>query len=379
MIIKQLHRDIFITSIGHFLVHSITMILPAILILLEKEFSISLISLGKLVTVQVLFLGLGGFPAGILTDKFGSRFVLIIYFLGIIFSSIWLYFSNTFNMVAIGLGLLGLITGLYHPAGLKVVSHSSNISRYMSYHGIFGSLGLATGPIYGVWMSNWLGWRVAYLILSILAFIGIIIIFLSNKENSIVKSKTKLNFKFNTSQIIIISIASLWGLAHHGLFNFLPYYFNNSVQTNWTPMIGSGILTGFVLLIGIVGQLLGGRLGEYFLRKNIYVFVVGLNIPFLIIMAFYNGWILVGITAILGAINFMFQPINNSLLADVTNSNQRGVVYGFSAGISFGIGSFSGLIGGYIGEYISINYIFPIISLFLIPAIFLAIILKKIL
>ena len=101
MIIKQLHRDIFITSIGHFLVHSITMILPAILILLEKEFSISLISLGKLVTVQVLFLGLGGFPSGILTDKFGSRFVLIIYFLGIIFSSIWLYFSNTFNMVAI--------------------------------------------------------------------------------------------------------------------------------------------------------------------------------------------------------------------------------------------------------------------------------------
>ncbi len=90
---------------------------------------------------------------------------------------------------------------------------------------------------------------------------GIIIIFLSNKENSIVKSKTKLNFKFNTSQIIIIAIASLWGLAHHGLFNFLPYYFNNSVQTNWTPMIGSGILTGFVLLIGIVGQILRGRLG----------------------------------------------------------------------------------------------------------------------
>ena len=67
-------------------------------------------------------------------------------------------------------------------------------------------------------------------------------------------------------------------------------------------------------------------------------------------------WILVGITAILGAINFMFQPINNSLLADVTNSNQRGIVYGLSAGISFGVGSLSGLIGGYIGEYISINY-----------------------
>ena len=379
MKVKQLHTDIIITSIGHFLVHSITMILPAILILLEKEFSISLISLGKLATIQVFFLGIGGFPSGILTDKFGSRFVLIIYFLGIILSSIWLYFSYTFNMVAIGLGFLGLITGLYHPAGLKVVSHAPNISRYMSYHGVFGSLGLATGPIYGVWMSNWLGWRIAYLLLSFLAFIGIIIIFLSNREIFTVANKVKLNIRFNRSQIIIIFVASLWGLAHHGLFNFLPYYFNISVQTIWNPMIGSGLLTGFVLLIGIVGQLLGGRLGEYFPRKKIYVFIVALNIPFLILMAFYNGWVLVGIVATLGAINFMFQPINNSLLADVTNSSQRGVMYGFSAGISFGIGSLSGLIGGYIGEYISINYIFPIISLFLIPAIFLAIILKKIL
>ena len=55
-----------------------------------------------------------------------------------------------------------------------------------------------------------------------------------------------------------------------------------------------------------------------------------------IIIAFLNGWILIGIAGILGAVNFMFQPIHNSLLADVTVSEKRGIVYGFSAGISFG-------------------------------------------
>ena len=35
-------KKIIITSIGHFLVHSMTMILPAILVILGKEFSISL-------------------------------------------------------------------------------------------------------------------------------------------------------------------------------------------------------------------------------------------------------------------------------------------------------------------------------------------------
>ena len=157
----------------------------------------------------------------------------------------------------------------------------------------------------------------------------------------------------------------------------LRNYFEETVKTGFGAVVGSGFLTGFVLLLGIIGQLSGGRLGEIFQRKNLYVWVVGLNIPFLILMAFYQGWILVGITGILGAINFMFQPVNNSLLADVTPIGNRGIIYGFSAGISFSVGSFAGIIGGYLGEALSINHIFPSMALFLIPAVLLAILLKK--
>ena len=374
---NHLHKKIIITSIGHFLVHAMTMILPVILVILAKEFSISLLRLGQLVTIQILFLGLGGFPSGILADKYGEKKILLIYFIGLILTSLWLFFSKTFFMVAVGLALLGLITGLYHPAGLKMVSNTSNVSRFMSYHGVSGSLGLAFGPIYGSWMANLYGWRLSYLFLGVIAVLGLIMLLVYDDDLVDKSIKKKYQFKFSYSQIMIIFIASLWGLAHHGLFNFLPLYFNDTVQTNWGPIIGSGLLTGFVLILGIIGQLLGGTLGEYFQRKNVYIWVIGLNIPFLIMMGFNNGGMLVAITGTLGAINFMFQPINNSLLADVTNQDQRGTIYGFSAGISFSIGSFAGIIGGYIGEILTINYIFPIMSLFLIPAVFLAIILKK--
>ena len=373
----HLHKKIIITSIGHFLVHSMTMILPVILVILGKEFSISLFRLGQLVTIQILFLGFGGFPSGILADKYGEKKILLIYFIGLIVISLWLFFSKTFFMVAFGLALLGLITGLYHPAGLKMISNTQNVSRSMSYHGVSGSLGLAFGPIYGSWMTNLYGWRFSYLLLGVIAVFGLVML-MAYDDGIVDKSiKRKIQFKFSSSQIMIIFIASLWGLAHHGLFNFLPLYFNDSVKTNWVPIIGSGLLTGFVLILGIIGQLLGGVLGEYFQRKNVYIWVVGLNIPFLIMMGFYNGWMLVAIAGTLGAINFMFQPINNSLLADVTNKDQRGTVYGFSAGISFSIGSFAGIIGGYMGDIFSINYIFPMMSLFLIPAVILALILQK--
>ena len=86
-------------------------------------------------------------------------------------------------MAAMGLGFLGLVTGLYHPAGLKMVSHSPNVSRNMSYHGVAGSLGLAAGPIYGGWMASWLGWRIAYLLPGGLALLGLIIILAYHHES----------------------------------------------------------------------------------------------------------------------------------------------------------------------------------------------------
>ncbi|MDP6936011.1 MAG: MFS transporter [Candidatus Marinimicrobia bacterium] len=374
---SQIQKNIIITSIGHFLVHAMTMILPVILVILENEFSVSLIYLGELATIQILFLGIGGFPAGFLADRFGSRMVLLMYFLGLIIASIWLFFSHTFTMTALGLGFLGLITGLYHPAGLKMVSHSSNVSRYMSYHGVSGSLGLAAGPIYGAWMSSWLGWRYAYLFMGILALAALCFLLTYHREARPGKVSFNLKGKFNRAHILIISVASLWGFAHHGLFNFLPYYFEDAVETSLGDVIGSGFLTGFVLLLGIIGQLGGGRLGEKYPRKNLYIWVVLLNIPFLIGMAFLNGFSLVVITGMLGAVNFMFQPVNNSLLADVTPTENRGIIYGFSAGISFGVGSFAGIAGGYLGELLSINAIFPAMAVVLLPAGLFAILLKK--
>ena len=375
---SHLQKNIIITSVGHFLVHAMTMILPVILIILEKEFSVSIIYLGGLVTIQILFLGLGGFPAGILADRFGSRAVLMVYFAGLVITSVWLYLSTTFIMAAIGLGFLGLITGLYHPAGLKMVSDSPNVSKYMSYHGVSGSLGLAAGPVYGYWMANWLGWRVAYLIPGGLALLGFLFLTTLHNEAVIRNKSFKFKFTLTRAQIIIFSVASLWGLAHHGLFNFLPLYFADSVKTGFGAVLGIGFLTGLVLLLGILGQLIGGQLGERFQRKSLYIWVVALNIPFLIMMAFYNETLLIGITCILGAVNFMFQPVNNSLLADETPKDQRGIIYGISAGISFGIGSLAGIVGGYIGEIFSINYIFPSMAVILVPAVILAIVLKKI-
>ena len=368
---------ILLTGLGHFLVHCVTMILPVILILLESEFNISLVKLGTLVTTQFLFMGLGGLPAGILVDRFSSKRILIFYFIGLSLSCIWLYNSTSYYSFAIGMASLGLVAGLYHPAGLKIISHAKDVSRYMSYHGVFGSMGLATGPLFAAWVSNSYTWRLAYLVLAFISFLGLVMTMFYSEEKNENPEWPSLKVNLSRSHLILFTVSAIWGIAHHGVFNFLPYYFSERVELGFNPVSEGGILTGFVLGLGILGQLFGGRIGSRYPRKLLLVWVVGLNIPFLLLMSYSWGTPLILFACMMGAINFMFQPISNSLIADVSPVQGRGLIYGISFALSFGVGSFSGIICGYIGDYLQTNMIFLAMAFILIPATIFAWLLKK--
>lgn len=366
-----------ITSIGHFLDHAVTLIFPAILILIRNEFQVTLVELGELGTIQFLFFGIASYPAGWLSDRFGSRIVLSLYFTGLIITTIFITFSTTFWMLAIGMGFLGFFAGLYHPAGLKLISNTDSVPRFMSYHGIAGSAGLTAGPLIGAGISVILGWRWAYLVMGCIAVLGLLIntIFISSDMPD---EKPEKHFpSLSRAHYAIFLVGALWGFAHQGLFNFLPLYFSESVNWNIDAVIKGGILTALVLIIGAFGQIIGGRIGEKHPRQNLLIWVVGLNIPFLILMGFIADWLLVGIVVILGAVNFSFQPVNNSLISDVTPRVHRGMVFGISNGLGFGVGSLAGAGGGYIGEYLSLSLIFPVLGYILIPAAFLCIYVRK--
>jgi len=368
---------ILLTGLGHYLVHCVTMILPAILILLESEYEISLVKLGTLVTTQFLFMGLGGLPAGILVDRFDSKFILIIYFIGLSLSCLWLYNSTSYLSFVIGMASLGLIAGLYHPAGLKIISHAKDVSRYMSYHGVFGSIGLASGPLFAAWVSNTYSWRMAYLVVALISCCGFIATLFYSEEKNENLQWPSLRINLSHSHIILFTVSAIWGIAHHGIFNFLPYYFSERVELGFNPVSEGGLLTGLVLALGILGQLFGGRVGSRYPRKSLLVWVVGLNIPFLFLMTFSWGTPLIIFSCMMGAVNFMFQPISNSLIADVSPVKGRGLIYGISFALSFGVGSLSGIICGYIGYYLQINMIFIAMAIILIPATIFAWLLKK--
>jgi MFS family permease len=93
--------------------------------------------------------------------------------------------------------------------------------------------------------------------------------------------------------------------------------------------------------------------------------------PLLALMGYTTGIPLVIFGVLLGITHFIWQPVGNSLIAQISHSKHRGLSYGISFFLSFGIGSFAAGIGGLIAENYGVNLVFPVMALFFIPGLIL--------
>jgi MFS family permease len=65
---------------------------------------------------------------------------------------------------------------------------------------------------------------------------------------------------------------------------------------------------------------------------------------------------------------FSSQPICNTIIADLTHTNNRGIGYGINFFLSMGVGSLAAMAGGFIAINFGTNLIFISMGVLLIPA-----------
>ena len=112
-----------ITGGSHLSVHALMLALPSLIPIIRNEFNVGLDTLGFLVTVSAFMFGLGAIPAGWAEKRFGGRQLLLIYQIGSSISALIVALSSSFQMMVVGLGLMGFFCSIYHPAGLTLISH----------------------------------------------------------------------------------------------------------------------------------------------------------------------------------------------------------------------------------------------------------------
>ena len=368
-----------ITGSSHSLVHALMLTFPSLIPIVQKEFNVGLDTLGFVVSISALLFGLGAIPAGWLDRYLGGKKLMIIYQLGASVSALMIVLTSSFYMMVIGLSFIGLFCSIYHPTGLTLVSQNINkVSKGMAIHGMFGSLGSAFGPLLAVSLATLISWRASYLVLAILYSILALITFLNipHKNQNINRQKNILKKKTNKKALIYYFITnSFLGMVYYGFTTFMPIHLSENTY-EFLPGISqnmkAGLFPTIVFIAGMIGALLGGKIGEIFDKRISFVVIIILNIPVFFLVGITSDFALIICSIMLGIIYFSNQPIGNTLVSDFSDNKNRGFVYGLGFFISFGIGSFAAGLSGMIAVNYSVPIIFPVMGILLFPGLIFA-------
>ena len=365
------------TGFGHFMAHANMLVFPAILLPLASSLKMEVAEVLALSFWMFLLFGITAFPWGLAADRWGARKLLLLFYLG---SGICTFLTALLIDSPVGLTLaltgLGLFSGIYHPAGLGLISKEiKRISVAMGYNCMSGNLGIAAAPFIAGTV-NWLwGLPAVYFFLALLNLFGLGLIFMSsNHEKMIRDEKESADNNGQLTPFLILLVAMmLGGIAYRGATVIIPAYFelktpdifqwlNSQFSGDISKNLVATSITSSILLIGMVGQFAGGRLAEKFdLRLGYLIFHV-ITVPAVFLMSMSTDlplvfWALIYTFFLLG-----MQPIENTLVSRYTPKSFRHSAFGLKFVLTFGVGALAVKAVEFISVEYSLEAVFVVLS-----------------
>ena len=364
---------IALTGVSHALAHIYALALPAVLILLKREFGLNDYHLGAIATLMNFSFGLGSLPAGVIVDRIGSKRMLLIYLVGGGLASLGVGLTHSAVQLACALGALGLACSIYHPAGLAILSRSCR-SRGMALgiHGVGGSAGITIAPLLTGAVAAVLGWRAAYTVLGVLGlFVALAAWFLPIQEwragespahprdahESLSSSSLMLSFVIVCGAIIGISI------CFQGASTFLNMHISQQIKQGGLDraVLLGNLYTSVAMGAGILGQMVGGYVADRTHREEAAMVVAtAACVPSLVLIGSLTGLATPGAAMSFAFFYFATQPLNNCLIAKYTSPRLRGAAFGLTSFLTFGVASLGAVLAGYVANlWGAVSYVFP--------------------
>lgn len=352
---SETFRLVILVSCAHAMVHMFEHALPSVEQMIGEEFGVKRDVTGALGTVWRLPFGWAAMMVGWLTDRWGSKRMLIGYLLGCIATAILAWWAPTLAILFVVMFLMGTFASIYHPAGLSLISHettSETRGAALGWHGIFGSLGIAAAPFLAalVFSTGAVNWRQYYLVLTIPAAIIAVMLLRLRVRSEEPARRTSLSSLSALSDeplpwkrfLLLVSAGALSGFVYSAFLFFLPRYLDQTGlrPENWTDESFRNALFTVVLLCAAVGQGIAGRIAAPEKLEKQLALILLANAPLLFWMAVAEGEYRLIAACVLALVHFMNQPIYNSLIAELVPTSRRSFGYGFSNMICFGVGAF---------------------------------------
>ena len=375
---SQDRRILLNTCYGHFMSHFNMLVFPALVLPLTVRLGLGMAQVLELSFWMYLLFGLSALLWGLMADRFGARRLLFIFFLGTGLSSfgasLWL---DSPALFASALAALGLFSGIYHPAGLGLISKEmSRVSLGMGYNGMFGNLGLAMAPLFTGFI-NWLwGPQAAYLVVGGLNFAGAVLmmVFPASESTAAASTASAQGNGFLGPFIILLAAMMLGGIVYRGAAVILPAYFELKTPELYQWLVGvirgeisqnlvATTITSLIFLIGVLGQYTGGRCADRFEPAVCYLIFFGIAGPAAFWMALTRDLLLVGMAVIFFFFLLGMQPIENTLIARFAPKRFHHSAFGAKFVLTFGVGALAVKMVAAIESAYDIKTIFYLLAL----------------
>lgn len=346
-------------SCGHFLNDFYCNFLPILLPIIMPQLGLSLTLSGLLVMVLSITSNMLQPVFGYVMDRHNlSRLLIpVIPFGAICICSIGLVTTKVMLFVIIA--LTGLSVSAFHPLGSTLVAKTASAKRQgrsMSYYIAGGNLGYALAPIIIVAYLN----AFPLTNLSILMIPGLLFgciclrSGLTQIPTKATRTKTfRLRGLLQNASILRLNIAmGLRCITHVSMSTFLPLLL---VTSGYSGLLSGSLLTLF--LVGCtVGGLTGGYLGDRFAHKRIIIAALALAIFPTAYFYLHPGTEPLSLIALFlsGALLLASQP-SSLVWAQRAMPGSEGMASGMMLGLSFGLGSFGTALVAALGDQIGLS------------------------
>ncbi len=345
----------YLVSVPHFFSHFYLLTLAPMFLVIKDDLNVSFTELGLVITLYALGSASGQYPAGILSDKIGPRWVLITG-VGTMSMSFFLmgFATEYWHLLALAI-FGGLGDSVVHPANFTVITAQVRPKRLgwaYSIHAFAGFFGCAAAPPIIDMLRTATDWHMALHVAGAAGLITTAALFYNkhwliaetvepNADGSAAQPVGMFTLLKSGPILLLLMFYISMALAGQGIQSFSP----SALPVLYEITVSEANRTLFVYLLGIsLGVLAGGWVADKFGRFDL-IATVGYFTAAILIVVIAFAWLPIVLMVIAFFIaGFMMGivfPSRDLMVREVAPKGAAGKAFGF---VNSGFG-YGGMIG----------------------------------
>jgi sugar phosphate permease len=357
---------LMITWLGWISIYLARSVLPPVLPVLSSELGLTYTQAGLLETAYLIGYIIVKLPAGALSDRYGARKVLAFSMIGYGAATFLISGAQSFAHIFIMRFLVGLFQGVHLPVANALLSDrfGDKQSRAIGFNESGANVGNTLAfPVAVSILSVW-GWRTAFIVLSIPAFLLSAATFVVMKDEPRVQAeKMEEQGKLRDYIWVLFPYAlshATYNLVLRTTFTFTPSFL---VEFRGMEVAAAGYMAMLLPFAGIFTKMGSGLIMERLGARNAICGATMLSAVFLSSLVVFPGSSLIALNLlVLGLTLYSFSPI---IYSSTTSSLPSGLkAMGLGLVTMFGniVGAVSTSAVGYLIDMRGYGYTFTAIS-----------------